>query len=1405
MKTILKKLLQCILLLMLSITAIPCISINAEDTREPIAYTIDANDQRRDLYTIKEAMEASYTTYGIYMCSDWIVNSTIDVPENKTSTIRMEGYIIIRTESDTKKQSRFFHLRENSSLHLTGSKTYTTYTFGDNQEVSSGGLLTNGYQTRGGAFRLEEGSSLYLTDVAVAGNRSATKSYGGAIYVEGNKANIYLDGAKIYKNTTSKNGGAIYVNGENCNIELKNNSIISNNRSYGAGGGIYVDKEKCAIKMDNSSISSNTSNGSGAGIFVNDTNFTLEMENNSIIEGNNSTSSADGMAIYFNYSWFNVFSNGKKAYIRNHSCYVGGAIYINSQYLRSDYGTINGITFENNQSISEGGALYVGQNNITIKNCTFTNNESTSSGGGAIDIAGKDNVIEDTTITNNKAEKGGGVSVDASRDLTLKGTVKIYNNTNQDGKDDDVYLNDVPAFGAYILSNEINLDSLVGIKTNSSSDRKLVKNLKNFSYGGTFFLDDGTSLHLDYQSGEEELWQRKGVTTYRLYIDNDYTGKYEAGSKVTITKQDTNGKVFKNWSATNITQVDDVNSRTTTLTMPSYDLYLTSDSVSAAANLELYIDYPEAGKTLDSKATLKYNVNDSKEFEITWYKVGQETTVLGDNYQAVANEEYIPQVKLSNDISKNLYLNSNISASDVKIYYGSNVATATTFKYFANETLLIVGEKVGVDDNTISSINPITIKVSSYIKENALVDAINKQITSNGVKVYTNAGKEYTLKFDELSESDKTTISSWYQNGNIIVPTSGYYTLVLESNNTDELNLGNNKGSLRIEVLTDNTVTKVDDINVSINKGAYISVLKNAIPNQVQVTTKDNKKYIVDVDKSDLDTLLSPITNGDVTKLLDDGGNKLSICLPLTSKDTIKFNDKSLNVNITVNDINTGKAIAIPHIPCGGLYAMPTGTVVTSLQEDIATIEVTNDEYKFDEEGNFYVKATCEDNEASIYYQVNGGEPILLEDSEGWVKLGSDKIYTLAVYSTKNTEDGTLTSSTVTSIYILDGDYYEFTFLEKPSFSTKEDTYIPNDEGVSVDENGNMSLNVTFKESSFNIKYFINDDTSTVTYDKNGGITITCPKDELKVYTITAWTEDEDGSSECITGTFILDNRGLDESKLFINTDIVIDIPTANKNLATSAIVSGNYLGSTFNKEDVTVTWSTNDTKAIYDNEYLATLNIDSMFENATNKQDIIDMINVSVKDTNNTLINGANAWAELENDKIVLKVLFPKTESFNDPRLEFTLKNITTTEYIKEISYEDALKINNDFTNYDLPYVILNTVDSNDISYNFKEDASSLYKVVTAFNPNNYDAQEIVIEANVKDLIPSYIINNNLNTKITLRIKVKAKQGYIPNEVIEESTNKAITCEEYMKSKDWTWSESKKACVYKVSNTGSN
>ena len=79
-------------------------------------------------------------------------------------------------------------------------------------------------------------------------------------------------------------------------------------------------------------------------------------------------------------------------------------------------------------------------------------------------------------------------------------------------------------------------------------------------------------------------------------------------------------------------------------------------------------------------------------------------------------------------------------------------------------------------------------------------------------------------------------------------------------------------------------------------------------------------------------------------------------------------------------------------------------------------------------------------------------------------------------------------------------------------------------------------------------------------------------------------------------------------------------------------------------------------------------------------------------------------------------------------------------------------------------------------------------------FDPNNSNAQQLVIKGALD--IPDYIKNpNGFDTTITLTINVMGKDSH---------ENKVVTCEEAMNSKNWTWSESKKACVYRVSNTSS-
>ncbi len=105
----------------------------------------------------------------------------------------------------------------------------------------------------------------------------------------------------------------------------------------------------------------------------------------------------------------------------------------------------------------------------------------------------------------------------------------------------------------------------------------------------------------------------------------------------------------------------------------------------------------------------------------------------------------------------------------------------------------------------------------------------------------------------------------------------------------------------------------------------------------------------------------------------------------------------------------------------------------------------------------------------------------------------------------------------------------------------------------------------------------------------------------------------------------------------------------------------------------------------------------------------------------------------------------------------------------------ETLSKINdNKFTLYKIddnnvsPVTNIKTNLNKDNAFSFKFDKSCLYALVVYENKNDD--------------------KNNENTS--------------QKDTVEPTSNKVVTCEEYMHSKDWTWSNSKQACVYKVTST---
>ena len=218
---------------------------------------------------------------------------------------------------------------------------------------------------------------------------------------------------------------------------------------------------------------------------------------------------------------------------------------------------------------------------------------------------------------------------------------------------------------------------------------------------------------------------------------------------------------------------------------------------------------------------------------------------------------------------------------------------------------------------------------------------------------------------------------------------------------------------------------------------------------------------------------------------------------------------------------------------------------------------------------------------------------------------------------------------------------------------------------------------------------------------------------------------------------------------------------------------------------------------ADYSTSYVARIDIDeNLGENASleDKKNALEDINVNVN------LDKAHGEVVLEEGKFILYIYYPVTESkeIKEEKLSYTLESIELGDYTKTISFKQALELNNDFTYYPMPYVLLNLKDSNNKTSGLKLNASDLFKVIRSFDSNNYNKQQIVLKADIASLIPSYVNYDGIDTALTLTINVASKESSTNN----QGSN--LSCEEYMNSKNWTWSETKKACVYRVSNTSS-
>ena len=752
-----------LIIVMLMVSVLPS-NIYADNY---VAYSNDAGKYEY-YYSYSDALNAAKKSK-IILAVDWNVDYEINI-SGGTYEIEMNGHSISRSN-----KGRIFNIGENAKLYLYGNLdsehsfsvldySHKTIMHADKYTtIKSGGVITGGNADEGGAIYMDKGSYLYMQKVAIAGN-IATNA-----------------------------GGGIYVGGEDCSIET-NDALIAYNRGVYAGGAIASKSDGTRVNLRNCSIIRKNYTDQGGG------------------------------AIYLAGSWFDIVSSDKSASINENYGEIGGAIDVASKTFGSNNGTISGITFDSNTCTKYGGALALWQNNTTVKGCTITRNVSNYEGGGILNY-GK-NTIWDTTIKYNQVQveennvtlEGGGIYAHAYYDITFKGKVIVSNNVRRIDDPDDVFVGNGAFWTkAYILANDLDVEnSLIGIRTESSGDRLVVKNVSGYTSGSNFFLDQGNTFHLGYESKDKELWQRKNETTYTLTVDGNKKGSYKANTRnvTAAANNEVNDKVFKQWNNLGVLQLADNTLNIVSFKMPSINVNLTSEYTSPSKDFVLKVHYPSSQEDFPSSAILSYThegTSYEKKVSITWYSVNYNGAYQKVGKKAENNKSYVVSAQIGKSVNDNLYFLSSLNESSIRVIYDDNVETSL--------------KSLNVDDlGTVSLItNEINrIRVTSVNEMSATVN-VGTSLSDLRIAVWKKfiEGTSATLENNETVSLTKFNIkANWdvfapmtNNDGYVVMPESGnYYSFtIVPYDYQSNLDFGDLKNIEFKVYVNDISTTNLDD------------------------------------------------------------------------------------------------------------------------------------------------------------------------------------------------------------------------------------------------------------------------------------------------------------------------------------------------------------------------------------------------------------------------------------------------------------------------------------------------------------------------------------------------------------------------------------------------------------------
>ena len=405
-------------------------------------------------------------------------------------TVNMYGGLITENESS---------LSESDSTSAYGGAIYNRSAFN-----MFGGTISNNKGARGGAIYCYKTTTLY--DGSVIGNYAST--YAGAIYMPNSQSTSLILG-KIDESTTlnfngnhsGKSGGAIFGqtltnfviyqgvvfdgnynndgNGGAINTSgpvLANGVVFKNNVAEGKGGAVYVtykhpeNKVRISEFNDCEFINNSAEYGGAITATSEDSSYVagaVAYINDCVFEDNDCTK--NGGAIYVaRKAMLNVYESEFRKNTSSNTEYGGGAIY-----FTGSFGEFANVTFVENASIYNGGAIAVYSNSQVTISDLIANGNVANKYGGAVYVNGSTvNFVGESIFGENSANNGGANYFTKS---TVDAETLIFNKNTATNSGGALYV---------YTSTIFKVDSLIATENKAEGSGS--------QYGGVMYLSANT-------------------------------------------------------------------------------------------------------------------------------------------------------------------------------------------------------------------------------------------------------------------------------------------------------------------------------------------------------------------------------------------------------------------------------------------------------------------------------------------------------------------------------------------------------------------------------------------------------------------------------------------------------------------------------------------------------------------------------------------------------------------------------------------------------------------------------------------------------------------------------------------------------------------------------------------------